>query len=258
MKLYILERLENFENKEKVAIIGNSDITIEHIFPQKPDLKWRTEISENEYKLFSEKYIHTIGNLTLSGNNGALGNKSFQEKKYMNKDNGEQGYSYSRLWLNRSLNDIDEWNISNYKRRTETLIARFLQIWSIPQNLEMKDLPEFNINNIDLNTVTNKSIEYAIFFDKQLTGDKYKGIKLYNYILKQLFELYSEEEFIYKFRNILRLTENPNELHRCQPLNSTYYYDTNLSYYQIFSNLKKILEELGLSDELSIKFREKI
>lgn len=258
MKLYILERLENFENKEKVAIIGNSDITIEHIFPQKPDLKWRTEISENEYKIFSEKYIHTIGNLTLSGNNGALGNKSFQEKKYMNKDNGEQGYSYSRLWLNRSLNDIDEWNISNYKRRTETLIARFLQIWSIPQNLEMKDLPEFNINNIDLNTVTNKSIEYAIFFDKQLTGDKYKGIKLYNYILKQLFELYSEEEFIYKFRNILRLTENPNELHRCQPLNSTYYYDTNLSYYQIFSNLKKILEELGLSDELSIKFREKI
>ena len=122
----------------------------------------------------------------------------------------------------------------------------------------MKDLPEYNINNIDLDTVTNKNIEYAIFFDKRLTGDKYKGIKLYNYILKQLFELYSEEEFIYKFRNTLRLTENPNELHRCQPLNSTYYYDTNLSYYQIFSNLKKILEELGLSDELSIKFREKI
>lgn len=258
MKLYILECLENFENKERVKIIGNSNITIEHIFPQKPDLKWKTEISENEYKLFSEKYIHTIGNLTLSGNNGALGNRTFLEKKSMNKDNGEQGYSYSRLWLNRSLNDIDEWNISNYRRRTETLIARFLQIWSIPQNLEMKDLPEYNINNIDLDTVTNKNIEYAIFFDKRLTGDKYKGIKLYNYILKQLFELYSEEEFIYKFRNTLRLTENPNELHRCQPLNSTYYYDTNLSYYQIFSNLKKILEELGLSDELSIKFREKI
>lgn len=258
MKLYILERLENFENKEKVAIIGNSDITIEHIFPQKPDLKWKTEIPENEYKLFSEKYIHTIGNLTLSGNNGSLGNRSFLEKKFMNKDNGEQGYSYSRLWLNRSLNEINEWNISNYKRRTETLIARFLQIWSIPKNPEMKDLPEFNINNIDLNTVTNKSIEYAIFFDKRLPGDKFKGIKLYNYILKQLFELYSEEEFIYKFRSILRLTENPNELHRCQPLNSTYYYDTNLSYYQIFSNLKKILEELGISDELSIKFREKI
>lgn len=258
MKLYILERLENFENKEKVAIIGNSDITIEHIFPQKPDLKWKTEIPENEYKLFSEKYIHTIGNLTLSGNNGSLGNRSFLEKKFMNKDNGEQGYSYSRLWLNRSLNEINEWNISNYKRRTETLIARFLQIWSIPKNPEMKDLPEFNINNIDLNTVTNKSIEYAIFFDKRLPGDKFKGIKLYNYILKQLFELYSEEEFIYKFRSILRLTENPDELHRCQPLNSTYYYDTNLSYYQIFSNLKKILEELGISDELSIKFREKI
>lgn len=257
MKLYILERLENHENKEIVTIIGNPSITIEHIFPQKPDPKWKEELSENEYKLFSEKYIHTIGNLTLSGNNGSLGNRSFLEKKTMNKDNEEQGYSFSRLWLNRNLNEIDKWNISNYKKRTDILVNRFIQIWAIPKNIEIKDLPEFNINNIDLNSVTNKSIEYAIFFDKQLSGDKYKGIKLYNYILKQLFELYTEEEFIYRFKNLLRLTEHPEELHRSQPLNSTYYYDTNLSYYQIFSNLKKILEELGLSDELSIKLREK-
>lgn len=69
--------------------------------------------------------------------------------------------------------------------------------------------------------------------------------------------MYPEEEFIRKFRSILRLTEEPNELHRCQALNSTYYYDTNLSYSQMFSNLKKILEQLGISDELSIKIRDR-
>lgn len=257
MRLYILERLENFKNKEKVEIIRSPNITIEHIFPQKPDSRWKKELSEDDYKFFLEK-IHTIGNLTLSGNNETLGNRTFQEKKNMNKGNGEQGYLYSRLWLNRSLNDIDKWDISNYKKRTESLITRFLQIWPMPQIAETEGLPEINISSIDPNVATNKSIEYAIFFGEKFPGDKFKGIKLYNYILKQLLVLYTEEEIIHKIGNILRLTENPNKLNRrYAPLNSTYYYDTNLSYYQIFLNLKRILEELGLSNELSIKFREK-
>lgn len=257
MKLYILERLENFENKEKVEIIGNSNITIEHIYPQKPESQWKKDLTEQEYKEFGEIFIHTIGNLTLSGNNGPLGNKSFSEKKEMNKDNGEQGYIYSRLWLNRYLKEINCWNKETYIKRTELLIQRFLNIWFIPLDIKFEEMPEMNISNIDPNFVTNKEIEYAIFFDKVLPGEKYKGIKLYNYVLKELFVLYPEEEFIKKFRNLLRLTENPNELHRCQSLNSTYYYDTNLSYSQIFSNLKKIMEQLDLSDELSIKIRDK-
>lgn len=257
MKLYILERMENFETKEPISIIGNSDITIEHIFPQKPDTVWKKELGDAEYKLFSEKYLHTIGNLTLSGNNGTLGNKSFLEKKHMNKDGREQGYIFSRLWLNRSLREFNEWNKSNYDHRTQLLENRFLSIWSLPKIDEIKDIPEFNVCEMDLSIVTGKEIEYAIFFGKKLPGDKYKGIKLYNYILKELFTICAEDEFISKFRNLLRLTENEQELHRCQPLNSTYYYDTNLSYYQMFSNLKKILDTLDMTDELYIKLRAK-
>jgi hypothetical protein len=36
--------------------------------------------------------LNTIANLTLSGNNGALSNKSFLAKKEMNVDGNEQGY----------------------------------------------------------------------------------------------------------------------------------------------------------------------
>jgi hypothetical protein len=44
IRTYLLERLENFQNNEPVAIEGNSDITIEHIFPQNPDAKWKIEL----------------------------------------------------------------------------------------------------------------------------------------------------------------------------------------------------------------------
>ncbi len=257
MKLYILERLENYVNKEHVTIIGNSDITVEHIFPQKPDAEWRTTIPEEDYKRFSEKYLHTIGNLTLSGNNGALGNKVFALKKCMNKDAGEQGYMYSRLWLNRYLQEIDEWTVEAYKHRTMILEERFLKIWSLPVCNKIVDIPELNVCDMDIELVTGKEIEYAVFLGKMLPGDKYKGIKLYHYVIKELFSQYPEDEFIESFRSLLKLSEDKADFHRCHPLNSTYFYDTNLSYFQIFSNLKKILDKLDLSDELFIKLRAK-
>ena len=89
---YFLERLENFQNNEPVKIDGNPNITIEHIFPQTPDAKWRINLGESQYNIMKEKYLNTIANLTLSGNNGKLSNKQFVEKRDMNEDNKEQGY----------------------------------------------------------------------------------------------------------------------------------------------------------------------
>jgi hypothetical protein len=94
-RIYLLERLENFENTERVFIDGNEDITIEHILPQNPDTKWKTELGNEEYKFIYGTYLHSIGNLTLSGNNGKLGNKPFIEKR----DLENAGYKDRRLWL---------------------------------------------------------------------------------------------------------------------------------------------------------------
>ncbi|MEI2824294.1 MAG: HNH endonuclease family protein [Chitinophagaceae bacterium] len=72
--------VQNFENREPVLIDGNQDITIEHIFPQNPDPKWKIELGNDEFNFIKENYLNSIGNLTLSGNNGKLGNKSFIDK----------------------------------------------------------------------------------------------------------------------------------------------------------------------------------
>ena len=129
--IYFLELLENHNNKEFVSI-DNPNITIEHIFPQNPDKSWYNSLNEEEIKLFKEKFLNTISNLTLSGNNGSLSNKSFEEKKIMNRDGKEQGYVYSRLWLNTYLKQIDNWDINKLQERYKILLERFLQIWKFP------------------------------------------------------------------------------------------------------------------------------
>jgi hypothetical protein len=116
-RTYLLERLENFENNEPVIIEGNSDITIEHIFPQNPDSKWKIVLGTDEYNFIKDNYINTIGNLSLSGNNGKLGNKPFITKR----DLENAGYKDSRLWLNKYLSSLDKWNKAEIEIRSDFL-----------------------------------------------------------------------------------------------------------------------------------------
>ena len=142
-RTYLFERLENYENREAVLIEGNQDITIEHIFPQNPDPKWKVELGSEEYIYIKENYLNTIGNLTLSGNNGKLGNKPFLEKR----DLKEGGYKDSRLWLNKYLSLLEQWNKSEIEKRFEHISERFLKVWEIPNIIieDESDSSEVNI-----------------------------------------------------------------------------------------------------------------
>lgn len=127
-RAYFFEKLENYENREPVKIEGNPDITVEHIFPQNPDPKWKIELKDEQYNLIKEKYLNTIANLTLSGNNGKLSNKFFTDKRDLNTDGKEQGYKFSRLWLNKHLAILDKWDIEEIEKRFELIAERFLKI----------------------------------------------------------------------------------------------------------------------------------
>ncbi|GAA7614075.1 hypothetical protein HpMMM21_20140 [Helicobacter pylori] len=74
---YFLERLENFDTKEPV---NTQECTIEHIMPQTLNLEWERDLGEN-FQAIHEKYLNTIGNLTLTGYNEKYSNNSFQEKR---------------------------------------------------------------------------------------------------------------------------------------------------------------------------------
>ncbi|MDI6402870.1 DUF262 domain-containing protein [Balneolaceae bacterium ANBcel3] len=251
-RIYLLERLENFENIERVAIEGNPDITIEHIFPQNPDPKWKIELGNDEYNFIKENYVNTIGNLTLSGNNGKLGNKPFKDKR----DLDGAGYKDSRLWMNKYLSILDKWDKSEIERRFDLISERFLKIWSYPQ-IEIKtngDNGELNIFEAD--DPKHKKLEYAIFFDQKIEVNQVA--KLYVEVFKQLFELQPETFFTSDLGERISLTKNPTEkgLRQAVPINDTYFIEANIDNMGKFDKMKHALTTFDFEDELVIKYAD--
>ncbi|GAA9883576.1 DUF262 and DUF1524 domain-containing protein [Helicobacter pylori] len=126
-----LERLENFDRKERVP---TNEYTIEHIMPQKLEEEWERDLGEN-FQEIHNKYLHTIGNLTLTGYNQKYGNKSFQEKQGM-----EKGFKNSPLKLNQSLKE--SFGEEEIKKRANDLADLALKIWTYP-NLDAETLEKY-------------------------------------------------------------------------------------------------------------------
>ncbi len=255
-RTYLLERLENFQNNEPVAIEGNSDITIEHIFPQNPDPKWKIELGADEYNLIKENYLNTIGNLTLSGNNGKLSNKPFLDKKVMNAEGKEQGYNFSRLWLNRGLKEKTKWDKTEIEERANTISERFIKIWEIPEiDIELEATND-EINIFDAEDPKHKKLEYAIFFNQKL--DVTQVAKLYIEVFKQLFDLQPETFFTSEIGERLCLTKTPETsgLRQAVPISETYFIEANIDNMGKFDRLKQALTIFGFEDELSIKYSD--
>lgn len=120
---YFLERLEN-DTKEPV---NTQKCNIEHIMPQTLNPEWQRDLGEN-FKAIHEKYLHTIGNLTLTGYNSKYSNNSFQEKKYM-----ENGFKQSPLRLNQSLKGFESFGEKEIEERANDLADWALKIWTYPK-----------------------------------------------------------------------------------------------------------------------------
>ncbi|GAA8294402.1 DUF262 and DUF1524 domain-containing protein [Helicobacter pylori] len=123
-KEYFFERLENFDRKERVY---TREYTTEHIMPQTLEDEWKRDLGEN-FQEIHDKYLHTIGNLTLTGYNSEYSNKSFQEKRDM-----EKGFKDSPLRLNQGLKDLESFGEEKIKKRANDLADLALKIWTYPK-----------------------------------------------------------------------------------------------------------------------------
>lgn len=248
---YMFELLENFNNKEHVNT-ANENITIEHIFPQTPNEDWEKSITPDDYFMFKEKYLNTIANLTLSGNNGALSNRSFADKKSMNRNEGEQGYIYSRLWLNDYLKKIDHWDVAAYEMRFEVIYNRFLRIWEYP-NVTLPVSENTDEQNIfDAESPTHKKLEYFIFENTRVEEEAVA--QMYFYVIDRLYE--KNPQLLLKATDIIKITHNETDFRSPQPLQSSYFIESNIDSNSKFSVLKKLLTLFELEDELIIKYAD--
>ncbi len=166
---YLLDKLENYDRKE---IVNISDYTIEHIMPQNknmPDI-WRQELGDN-YDEIHKRYLHTIGNLTLTGYNSELSDKSFSDKMTM-----DGGFENSPISLNKSVVQIGKegkkWDKSAIKKRTSFLAKKAQEIWSYP-------------------TVSNDMLNK--YSPKQEQNNTY-SLQSYNHMCDNTLELYKPLE----------------------------------------------------------------
>lgn len=138
---YLLDKLENYGRKERVSI---EEYTIEHIMPQNENLsnEWRSELGV-EWEKVQADYLHTIGNLTLTGYNPELSDRPFRDKRDM-----EGGFRDSPIRLNQSLAKVEHWNKDEINRRAETLADRAIKVWP-PPNLAQQVLDKYRSRSLE-------------------------------------------------------------------------------------------------------------
>ena len=180
---YILSRLENFDNKAPIII---ENYTIEHIMPQNKNLSstWQNMLG-TDWEEIKEKYLHTLGNLTLTGYNSELGDKPFAEKK-----NLLSSVHTKVVALYEDVKDCDGWNKDTIEDRAEKLADKIIALYPIEMpvhEVSFKDprYTEYTCENPD--DATSKTPNYYVLQgERVIVGNFALMLRL---IIEQLYEM---------------------------------------------------------------------
>ena len=172
-RVYMFRKFENYGKKEYISV---DNYTIEHVLPQNPNLseEWQRELG-SDWKAIQERYLHTLGNLTLTGYNSEYSDHSFSEKKSM-----KGGFAESPLRLNAFIGTTDKWNEVAITERAKSLAQDANSIW-----------PSLNLSTQEIEK-WSKSIEHQKQKSNyQLQDHEY----LARAHVKELFEALRKEIF---------------------------------------------------------------
>ncbi|MGL2437329.1 DUF262 domain-containing protein [Helicobacter pylori] len=231
---FILLEIEKLSNAEPPR---EENLEVEHFYPKTPTQEWRDRVGD--YFTFEQDYLHNFGNLTLSGQNQKLSNKSYEAKIKLMEE-------YSSLHLNDYfINNTHSWGIEEVRNRSEYLADQFCQVGLF------KDLPK-----------EYRSRELHKTLDDDLTSHNLQSIKLPNdqrrmarnakelasvvidYLLenaREAFESYTEsQKYIYWSKAKAEARDRDGTL--VVPFEKYgFYFVSNASYQTTGSNLKDLI-----------------
>ncbi|WP_231222715.1 DUF262 domain-containing protein [Helicobacter pylori] len=149
---FILLEIEKLSNAEPPK---EENLEVEHFYPKTPTQEWRDMVGD--YFTFEQDYLNNFGNLTLSGQNQRLGNKSYEAKIELMEQ-------HSSLHLNDYfINNTHSWGIEEVKARSEYLADQFCQVELF------KDLPK-----------VYRTREISKTLDDDLTSHNLQSVRLPN------------------------------------------------------------------------------
>lgn len=251
---YILSVIEN-STKEKIDVSG---LTIEHILPQKENAAvWKKELGE-DYNRIYELYLHTLGNLTITGYNSELGTRAFAEKKKIIKE-----YSKANI-LNKDVLSVDIWNEETILNRANGLAAilidEFAYIDLHSDKSEDEELT-FDVNS-DFDFSNTKPGEF-IFAGEHTRVNSWadlltKTIKTaYNLEVETISDL-AVSNYSPVGATRIYISNDERKLFRPKQIESSgIYYEANLSANSIVWFIKNLLDKMQLStDDFSFSLSE--
>ena len=109
--------------------------TIEHIFPEGENIPkaWVDMIADGDKELakkYRSEYVHTLGNLTITGYNQNLSNMSFEQKKDRKSKDKSKDMGYRNgLFLNKDVVKEDEWTVKKIEKRTDKIVGTLLKMY---------------------------------------------------------------------------------------------------------------------------------
>lgn len=178
---YLLQNIENYKWKE---IVNTENYTIEHIMPQNPKLspQWQEMLGAN-WQEVQKTYLHTIGNLTLTGYNSELSDHPFNIKKSI-----EGGFNDSPLHLNQFMQKVDVWNEATITQRAKELATLAAKVWYAP-NLSQDILDKY------IPSKEKKEITYTL---KTYVHLKDEILELYQLLRKRILNIDASVKEEYK------------------------------------------------------------
>ncbi len=158
---FLLLDIENGDGKE---ILQAENLTIEHIMPQTLSAD-RSHIRPEEH----EEYLHTLGNLSVTGYNSELSNKSFAEKRDIIRENSKA------VILNSDVLDKESWNVADIQARAKRLagivLARYKIERILDDSIEFEYIETLTLDNYD--EVTGKKLVSFELFGETYRQNKY-------------------------------------------------------------------------------------
>ncbi|RVY58036.1 DUF262 domain-containing protein [Helicobacter pylori] len=232
---FILLEIEKLSNAEPPK---EENLEVEHFYPKTPTQEWRDRVGD--YFTFEQDYLNNFGNLTLSGQNQRLGNKSYETKIALMEE-------YSSLHLNDYfINNTHSWGIEEVRARSEYLADQFCQVGLF------KDLPK-----------EYRTREISKTLDDDLTNHNLQSVKLPNgqrcmarnakelasavidYLLenaREAFESYTDEEPRYICWDKAKAQLRDRDGTLVVPFEKYgFYFVSNASYQTVGSNLRDLI-----------------
>ena len=256
--------MSSIEHHNCAFEIDLEDLEIEHIMPQKLSgssavVKWRKMLGNN-WQEIHKKYLHTIGNLSLTSSKK---NKEMSNKDFLSKQNVD--YQTSKLKLSKNLGEGEIWNEEKIKERADWLIAIAKKVWSYPTS-SCKIERENEEDIFSLKEFKNEGITKAAPFLIEIENKK---IQVKNWInvtgeLLKIFHEFSPTDFK-RISNMAGLErffnkEKEGKLFAGKIRNNIvvgYEINVNQSAISIIENLKKICEEINFDKEILIYYKPK-